>query len=77
MRKWPLPNWGQIPVIGVRFQLILRSRPPWGLIFLVFRSKNGPQAVRLLRDFFFNRDTGFRQNFEFMYHKNARKPRPC
>jgi hypothetical protein len=23
------------------------SRPPWGLIFLVFRSKNGPQAVRL------------------------------
>ena len=22
-------------------------RQPWGLIFLVFRSKNGPQAVRL------------------------------
>jgi hypothetical protein len=22
-------------------------RPPWGRIFLVFRSKNGPQAERL------------------------------
>jgi hypothetical protein len=41
-------------VMGVRFQLFCSagqkprlSRPPWGLIFLVFRSKNGPQAVRL------------------------------
>ena len=25
------------------------SHPPWGRIFLVFRSKNGPQAVRLCR----------------------------
>jgi hypothetical protein len=38
-------NWGQIP-INSRL-----SRPPWGLIFLVFRSKNGPQAVRLHGDF--------------------------
>jgi hypothetical protein len=38
-------NGGQIPIV-----LALKSRfsrPPWGLIFLVFRSKNGPQAVRL------------------------------
>jgi hypothetical protein len=34
-------NWGQIPIIRAQ------SHPPWGRIFLVFRSKNGPQAVRL------------------------------
>jgi hypothetical protein len=30
--------------------LVLKTRlrrPPWGRIFLVFRSKNGPQAERL------------------------------
>ncbi len=63
--------------IGVRFLLILQSRPPWGPIFLVFRSKNGPQAVRLLRDFFLERDTRNGHYFEFMYHKNACKRRPC
>ena len=29
-------------------KLVLKARlrrPPWGRIFLVFRSKNGPQAV--------------------------------
>jgi hypothetical protein len=26
------------------------SSPPWGRIFLVFRSKNGPQAGRLQGD---------------------------
>jgi hypothetical protein len=40
-----LGNWGQIPIV---LKLKSRfSRPPWGRIFLVFRSKNGPQAVRL------------------------------
>ena len=45
---------GSCGLIGVRFQLFCpagqksrTSRPPWGRIFLVFRSKNGPQAVRL------------------------------
>jgi len=36
--KWGMSNWGnwgQIPIVS------------WGRIFLVFRSKNGPQAVRL------------------------------
>jgi hypothetical protein len=40
-----IQNGGQIPII-----LALKSRlrrPPWGLIFLVFRSKNGPHAVQL------------------------------
>jgi len=41
--KQLLFNWGQIPIV-----LALKtglSSPPWGLIFLVFRSKNGPHAV--------------------------------
>ena len=35
---------------SVTFLCLMKSRmshPPWGLIFLVFRSKNGPQAVQL------------------------------
>ncbi len=37
----------QANVISLCFKKSRFRRPPWGLIFLVFRSKNGPQAVRL------------------------------
>jgi len=33
-----------------QIQMTRLSRPPWGRIFLVFRSKNGPQAERLRID---------------------------
>jgi hypothetical protein len=38
---------GQASVSSLCFKKARSSRPPWGLIFLVFRSKNGPQAVQL------------------------------
>ena len=45
----PAKNQGQIPIIS-SVKNLTSSRPPWGLIFLLFRSKNGPHAVRLYRD---------------------------
>jgi hypothetical protein len=65
-RETQAKNGGQIPII---------LKKKWGSDSNYF--KNGGQIPINLAGFFSASDTRFQQNFEFMYHENSCKPRPC